>query len=224
MNQFKKPLAMLLALVMLCGAFLSDGKLAFAEGDPIIDVTEGEKPDGTPVANVLEAGNPAGDPTPEPTQEPAPEYTVTFVVGEGKFPVTVAENADAAVPAEANAAITDYEAANKQVFIGWDKGYTSIVADTEVTAQFAAATAPLTIHYKDTDGNQLRASYEAVFAIGAPYSVDSPEIQGYVVESGKETVSGTMAAGGVTVTVTYSVTDASYTVQHGLSRSTAASS
>lgn len=92
MNQFKKPLAMLLALVMLCGAFLSDGKLAFAEGDPIIDVTEGEKPDGTPVANVLEAGNPAGDPTPEPTQEPAPEYTVTFVVGEGKFPVTVAEN------------------------------------------------------------------------------------------------------------------------------------
>ena len=214
MNQFKKPLAMLLALVMLCGAFLSDGKLAFAEGDPIIDVTEGEKPDGTPVANVLEAGNPAGDPTPEPTQEPAPEYTVTFVVGEGKFPVTVAENADAAVPAEANAAITDYEAANKQVFIGWDKGYTSIVADTEVTAQFAAATAPLTIHYKDTDGNQLRASYEAVFAIGAPYSVDSPEIQGYVVESGKETVSGTMAAGGVAVTVTYSVTDASYTVQH----------
>ena len=214
MNQFKKPLAMLLALVMLCGAFLSDGKLAFAEGDPIIDVTEGEKPDGAPVANVLEAGNPAGDPTPEPTQEPAPEYTVTFVVGEGKFPVTVAENADAAVPAEANAAITDYEAANKQVFIGWDKGYTSIVADTEVTAQFAAATAPLTIHYKDTDGNQLRASYEAVFAIGAPYSVDSPEIQGYVVESGKETVSGTMAAGGVTVTVTYSVTDASYTVQH----------
>ncbi len=214
MNQFKKPLAMLLALVMLCGAFLSDGKLAFAEGDPIIDVTEGEKPDGTPVANVPEAGNPAGDPTPEPTQEPAPEYTVTFVVGEGKFPVTVAENADAAVPAEANAAITDYEAANKQVFIGWDKGYTSIVADTEVTAQFAAATAPLTIHYKDTDGNQLRASYEAVFAIGAPYSVDSPEIQGYVVESGKETVSGTMAAGGVTVTVTYSVTDASYTVQH----------
>ena len=214
MNQFKKPLAMLLALVMLCGAFLSDGKLAFAEGDPIIDVTEGEKPDGTPVANVLEAGNPAGDPTPEPTQEPAPEYTVTFVVGEGKFPVTVAENADAAVPAEANAAITDYEAANKQVFIGWDKGYTSIVADTEVTAQFAAATAPLTIHYKDTDGNQLRASYEAVFAIGAPYSVDSPEIQGYVVESGKETVSGTMTAGGVTVTVTYSVTDASYTVQH----------
>ena len=214
MNQFKKPLAMLLALVMLCGAFLSDGKLAFAEGDPIIDVTEGEKPDGTPVANVLEAGNPAGDPTPEPTQEPAPEYTVTFVVGEGKFPVTVAENADAAVPEAANAAITDYEAANKQVFIGWDKGYTSIVADTEVTAQFAAATAPLTIHYKDTDGNQLRASYEAVFAIGAPYSVDSPEIQGYVVESGKETVSGTMAAGGVAVTVTYSVTDASYTVQH----------
>lgn len=214
MNQFKKPLAMLLALVMLCGAFLSDGKLAFAEGDPIIDVTEGEKPDGTPVANVLEAGNPAGDPTPEPTQEPAPEYTVTFVVGEGKFPVTVAENADAAVPAEANAAITDYEAANKQVFIGWDKGYTSIVADTEVTAQFAAATAPLTIHYKDTDGNQLRASYEAVLAIGAEYSVASPEIQGYVVESGKETVSGTMAAGGVTVDVKYSVTDAKYTVQH----------
>ena len=217
MNQFKKPLAMLLALVMLCGAFLSDGKLAFAEGEPeptVIDVTEGEKPDGTPAGDVREAGAPAGDPAPEPTQEPVPEYTVTFVVGEDSFPVTVAENADATVPEGANAAITAYEKANNQVFVGWDKGFTSIVADTEVTAQFAAATAPLTIHYKDTDGNQLRASYEAVFAIGAPYSVDSPEIQGYVVESGKETVSGTMAAGGVTVTVTYSVTDASYTVQH----------
>ena len=217
MNQFKKPLAMLLALVMLCGAFLSDGKLAFAEGEPeptVIDVTEGEKPDGTPAGDVREAGAPAGDPTPEPTQEPVPEYTVTFVVGEDSFPVTVAENADATVPEGANAAITAYEKANNQVFVGWDKGFTSIVADTEVTAQFAAATATLTIHYVDDSGKQLRASYEAVLAIGAEYSVASPEIQGYVVESGKETVSGTMAAGGVTVTVTYSVTDASCTVQH----------
>ena len=214
MNQFKKPLAMLLALVMLCGAFLSDGKLAFAEGDPIIDVTEGEKPDGTPAGDVREAGAPAGDPTPEPTQEPVPEYTVTFVVGEDSFPVTVAENADATVPEGANAAITAYEKANNQVFVGWDKGFTSIVADTEVTAQFATATATLTIHYVDDSGEQLRASYEAVLAIGAEYSVASPEIQGYVVESGKETVSGTMAAGGVTVDVKYSVTDAKYTVQH----------
>lgn len=208
---------MLLALVMLCGAFLSDGKLAFAEGEPeptVIDVTEGEKPDGTPAGDVREAGAPAGDPTPEPTQEPVPEYAVTFVVGEDSFPVTVAENADATVPEGANAAITAYEKANNQVFVGWDKGFTSIVADTEVTAQFATATATLTIHYVDDSGEQLRASYEAVLAIGAEYSVASPEIQGYVVESGKETVSGTMAAGGVTVTVTYSVTDASYTVQH----------
>lgn len=217
MNQFKKPLAMLLALVMLCGAFLSDGKLAFAEGEPeptVIDVTEGEKPDGTPAGDVREAGAPAGDPTPEPTQEPVPEYTVTFVVGEDSFPVTVAENADATVPEGANAAITAYEKANNQVFVGWDKGFTSIVADTEVTAQFATATATLTIHYVDDSGEQLRASYEAVLAIGAEYSVASPEIQGYVVESGKETVSGTMAAGGVTVDVKYSVTDAKYTVQH----------
>lgn len=217
MNQFKKPLAMLLALVMLCGAFLSDGKLAFAEGEPeptVIDVTEGEKPDGTPAGDVREAGAPAGDPTPEPTQEPVPEYTVTFVVGEDSFPVTVAENADATVPEGANAAITAYEKANNQVFVGWDKGFTSIVADTEVTAQFATATATLTIHYVDDSGKQLRASYEAVLAIGAEYSVASPEIQGYVVESGKETVSGTMAAGGVTVDVEYSVTDAKYTVQH----------
>ena len=208
---------MLLALVMLCGAFLSDGKLAFAEGEPeptVIDVTEGEKPDGTPAGDVREAGAPAGDPTPEPTQEPVPEYTVTFVVGEDSFPVTVAENADATVPEGANAAITAYEKANNQVFVGWDKGFTSIVADTEVTAQFATATATLTIHYVDDSGEQLRASYEAVLAIGAEYSVASPEIQGYVVESGKETVSGTMAAGGVTVDVKYSVTDAKYTVQH----------
>ena len=217
MNQFKKPLAMLLALVMLCGAFLSDGKLAFAEGDPeptVIDVTEGETPGETTAGDVREEGAPAGDQTPEPTQEPAPEYTVTFVVGEASFPVTVAENADAAVPAEAKTAIEVYETNNNKKFVGWDKGFTSIVADTEVTAQFATATATLTIHYVDGSGKPLRASYEAVLAIGAEYSVASPEIQGYVVESGKETVSGTMAAGGVTVTVTYSVKDASYTVQH----------
>ena len=217
MNQFKKPLAMLLALVMLCGAFLSDGKLAFAEGDPeptVIDVTEGETPGETTAGDVREEGAPAGDQTPEPTQEPAPKYTVTFKVGEDSFPVEVAENADATVPEGADAAITAYEAATNQEFVGWDKGFTSIVADTEVTAQFATATATLTIHYVDGSGKQLRASYEAVLAIGAPYSVASPEIQGYVVESGKETVSGTMAAGGVTVTVTYSVKDASYTVQH----------
>ena len=217
MNQFKKPLAMLLALVMLCGAFLSDGKLAFAEGDPeptVIDVTEGETPGETTAGDVREAGAPAGDPTPEPTQEPTPKYTVTFKVGEDSFPVEVAENADATVPEGADAAIKAYETANNQEFVGWDKGFTSIVADTEVTAQFATATATLTIHYVDGSGKQLRASYEAVLAIGAPYSVASPEIQGYVVESGKETVSGTMAAGGVTVTVTYSVKDASYTVQH----------
>ena len=70
MNQFKKPLAMLLALVMLCGAFLSDGKLAFAEGDPeptVIDVTEGETPGETTAGDVREEGAPAGDQTPEPT-------------------------------------------------------------------------------------------------------------------------------------------------------------
>lgn len=217
MNQFKKPLAMLLALVMLCGAFLSDGKLAFAEENtetPVIDVTEDETPGETTAGDVREEGAPAGDPTPEPTQEPTPKYTVTFKVGEDSFPVEVAENADATVPEGADAAIKAYETANNQEFVGWDKGFTSIVADTEVTAQFATATATLTIHYVDGSGKQLRASYEAVLAIGAPYSVASPEIQGYVVESGKETVSGTMAAGGVTVTVTYSVKDASYTVQH----------
>ena len=217
MNQFKKPLAMLLALVMLCGAFLSDGKLAFAEGDPeptVIDVTEGETPGETTAGDVREEGAPAGDQTPEPTQEPAPEYTVTFVVGEASFPVTVAENADAAVPAEAKEAIEVYETNNNKKFVGWDKGFTSIVADTEVTAQFATATATLTIHYVDGNGKPLRASYEAVLAIGAEYSVASPEIQGYVVESSMGTVSGTMAAGGVTVTVKYSVTDAKYTVQH----------
>lgn len=217
MNQFKKPLAMLLALVMLCGAFLSDGKLAFAEENtetPVIDVTEDETPGETTAGDVREAGAPAGDPTPEPTQEPTPKYTVTFKVGEDSFPVEVAENADATVPEGADAAIKVYETNNNKKFVGWDKGFTSIVADTEVTAQFATATATLTIHYVDGSGKPLRASYEAVLAIGAPYSVASPEIQGYVVESGKETVSGTMAAGGVTVTVTYSVKDASYTVQH----------
>ena len=171
MNQFKKPLAMLLALVMLCGAFLSDGKLAFAEENtetPVIDVTEDETPGETTAGDVREEGAPAGDPTPEPTQEPTPKYTVTFKVGEDSFPVEVAENADATVPEGADAAIKAYETANNQEFVGWDKGFTSIVADTEVTAQFATATATLTIHYVDGSGKQLRASYEAVLAIGAP--------------------------------------------------------
>ena len=59
----------------------------------------------------------------------------------------------------------------------------------------------LTINYQYEGGGQAAATYTGSVAYGATYSVTSPSITGYTPD--KATVSGTMGAGNVEVTVTY---------------------
>ena len=71
----------------------------------------------------------------------------------------------------------------------------------------------LTIHYVYADGGMAAADHTGSVTFGASYSVDSPTIDGYAAD--KTTVSGTMPANNVEVTVTYSKrTDLSYTVNY----------
>ena len=61
----------------------------------------------------------------------------------------------------------------------------------------------LTITYVTEDGNNTPAKHEEYYLIGENYSVPSPTVTGYVVEEGKETISGTMKNTDVTETVNY---------------------
>lgn len=71
----------------------------------------------------------------------------------------------------------------------------------------------LTIHYVYADGGTAAANHTDSVTFGDPYSVTSPTIDGYTAD--KTTVSGTMPANNVEVTVTYSKrTDLSYTVNY----------
>lgn len=71
----------------------------------------------------------------------------------------------------------------------------------------------LTIHYLYADGSTAAEDHVESLMQGAAYSVTSPEISGYTVD--KATVSGSMPAENVTVTVTYTKrSDLSYTVNY----------
>ena len=81
-------------------------------------------------------------------------------------------------------------------------------------AQWKQTKFTLTIQYVYTDGSVAAQDHiESDLVQGAAYSVDSPEIPGYTAD--KTTVSGTMPAENVTVTVTYTKrSDLSYTVNY----------
>ena len=85
------------------------------------------------------------------------------------------------------------------------------VNGVEVTVKYAANPYILTINYVMSDGSEAPAAHTETLTIGAPYSVTSPAVDGFTVESGKEVVAGTMPADDVTVTVNYSIN--SYTVK-----------
>ena len=71
----------------------------------------------------------------------------------------------------------------------------------------------LTIHYVYAGGGMAAADHTGSVTFGASYSVTSPAINGYTAD--QTTVSGTMPANNVEVTVTYSKrTDLSYTVNY----------
>ena len=82
----------------------------------------------------------------------------------------------------------------------------------ELTFYYKKNTAKLTINYVYKDGSKAAESHEAELPYQSDYSVTSPDITGYTADN--PVVSGTMPAGNVEVTVTYTKNSYSYTVEH----------
>ena len=82
----------------------------------------------------------------------------------------------------------------------------------ELTFYYKKNTAKLTINYVYKDGSKAAESHEAELPYQSDYSVESPVIEGYTANN--LVVSGTMPAGNVEVTVTYTKNSYSYTVEH----------
>ena len=87
-----------------------------------------------------------------------------------------------------------------------------LYADTTFTAKFEKNSYTLTINYKYEDGSKAAESHEDTLSYQSDYSVTSPDITGYTADN--PVVSGTMPAGNVEVTVTYTKNSYSYTVEH----------
>lgn len=78
-------------------------------------------------------------------------------------------------------------AANHTLLAGWSRGYYA-----------------LTINYVDKKGNPVADSYEASVALGADFSVTSPDVKGYKLRDKDDAViEGTMTAEGYTYDVVY---------------------
>ena len=82
----------------------------------------------------------------------------------------------------------------------------------ELTFYYKKNTAKLTINYVYKDGSKAAESHEDTLSYQSDYSVTSPDITGYTADN--PVVSGTMPAGNVEVTVTYTKNSYSYTVEH----------
>lgn len=72
---------------------------------------------------------------------------------------------------------------------------------TVTYSEIAPEKYPLVIYYKYENGTTAAPTYSGTFEAGASYSVNSPEITGYIASP--TLVSGTMTTDGKTVTVTY---------------------
>ena len=125
------------------------------------------------------------------------EYTVTFVDHDGTVldTQTVAHGSAATAP--------DDPERDGYTFTGWDPPFEEITGELTVTAIYKAIDYTLTIHYEYADGGEAEESHIAVHHIGDSYAVESPLLTGYTAD--RLTVSGSMPAGDVTVTVTYTI-------------------
>jgi uncharacterized repeat protein (TIGR02543 family) len=125
------------------------------------------------------------------------EYTVTFVDHDGTVldTQTVEHGSAAAAPA--------VPGREGYTFTGWDLSFERVTGNLTVTARYEAIDYTLIIQYLYTDGSEAAASHGAVLNIGDSYEVVSPQLTGYTAD--KPTVSGTMPAGDVTITVTYTI-------------------
>ena len=123
------------------------------------------------------------------------EYTVTFKDWDGTVlkTETVVEGNAATAPADPTR--------EGYTFTGWSADFTNVTSDLIVTAQYTINSYTLTINYVKAEGGTAASTYTQTYTYGASYSVTSPTVEGYTPD--QAVVTGTMGAGNVTITVTY---------------------
>lgn len=151
------------------------------------------------------------------------KYTVEFYYqnADGTYPAAATDSVERTGTTDAIVSVTEADKAAKE---DGKYVYDTAVANVESGAVAADGTLvlklyfklnqfQLTIKYVYEDNTEAKPNHSKTLTVGASYSVDSPTIDGYAAD--KTTVSGTMPANNVEVTVTYSKrTDLSYTVNY----------
>ena len=136
------------------------------------------------------------------------------------YTVTFNPNADDATVAPTSKLVT-FDAAYGELptptrenyrFVGWYLNGVRVTKDTIVKtaanhtllAGWSRSYHALTINYVDKKGNPVADSYEASVALGADFSVTSPDVKGYKLRDKDDAViEGTMTAAGYTYDVVY---------------------
>lgn len=136
------------------------------------------------------------------------------------YTVTFNPNADDATVAPTSKLVT-FDAAYGELptptrenyrFVGWYLNGVRVTKDTIVKtaanhtllAGWSRSYHALTINYVDKNGNPVADSYEASVALGADFSVTSPDVKGYKLRDKDDAViEGTMTAEGYTYDVVY---------------------
>ena len=102
-------------------------------------------------------------------------------------------------------------------FIGWDKDFSNVTTDMEVTAQYSeiGAKVKYQIIYQYTDGTVAAQPWVAEFEKGVTYenTITSPQLEGFSVDQSTVTFSGKVETDQI-ITVTYTGTATTYTVKH----------
>ncbi len=133
--------------------------------------------------------------TTDPVAVTPNEYTVTFKDWDGTVlkTETVVEGNAATAPADPTR--------EGYTFTGWSADFTNVTSDLIVTAQYTINSYTLSINYVKAEGGTAASTYTQTYTYGASYSVTSPTVEGYTPD--QAVVTGTMGAGSVTITVTY---------------------
>ena len=134
-------------------------------------------------------------------------YTVTFDPNSGEVaPTSKLVTFDAAYGELPTPTRENYR------FVGWYLNGVRVTKDTIVKtaanhtllAGWSRSYHALTINYVDKNGNPVADSYEASVALGADFSVTSPDVKGYKLRDKDDAViEGTMTAAGYTYDVVY---------------------